>query len=187
MPWTVSHKMRYADMKLPDNMRLTVSPEKVLIQVLGVGCDLAAIRTVVCDATREAGFPEDQVAQIELAVDEACTNIIIHAYGRDQQGQPHAQSPEMQIAIRPEADRLVIDISDRGRRLDSAKIRPKDLQALMQEGRVDGYGIPIMHRCMDEVSYHSDADGTNTLRLVKYIKSLRRDGTPPVVDQPPKR
>ena len=171
-------------MKLPDNMRLTVSPGKLLIQVFDVRCDLAAIRSLVCDATRKAGFPEEQVAQIELAVDEACSNIILHAYGGEARGPPHAPDPEIQIAIRPEADRLVIDITDRGRHFDSAKIRPKDLQTLMQEGRIDGYGIPIMHRCMDEVSYRAGSNGTNTLRLVK-IKLPNQEGTPPAAVQPP--
>jgi len=173
-------------MKLPDKIQMTVSREKVLMQVPGLACHLVAIRGLVCNTARKAGFPEEQVAQIELAVDEACSNIITHAYGGDQPVHQHAHTPEIQIAICTEADRLVIDISDQGWRLDSAKYQPKDLQTLIGEGRVDGYGIPIMHQCMDEVGYHSDANGTNTLRLVKYINALRRDGTPPVDVQPPK-
>lgn len=172
-------------MKLPENIQLTAAPERLLIQARGLGCHLAVIRCLICDTAREAGFPEDQVAQIELAVDEACSNVIAHAYGGDQHWHGQAEGSEIRIAIRPEVDRLVIEITDHGRRFDSASYQPKDLQGLMLEGRSAGYGIPIMHRCMDEVGYHSDGNAANTLRLVKYIKPRPRDGASPGADHPP--
>ncbi len=172
-------------MKLPDKIRLTVQPEKLLIRAPGMGCHLAAIRGLVCDTARRAGVPEDDVAQVELAVDEACSNVIEHAYGVDHQWHRQEHTPEICIEIRPEPGRLVIEITDHGRRFDWAGYRPQDMQVLMQAGKTNGYGVSIMHRCMDEVSYRSDANGANTLRLVKYIKPHGAVRPAAGADQPP--
>jgi serine/threonine-protein kinase RsbW len=45
--------------------------------------NLALIREFVTAVGTQAGFTDDEVARLELAVDEACTNVIEHAYGHD--------------------------------------------------------------------------------------------------------
>lgn len=172
-------------MKLPADIELTGSPGKLLIQCPCVACHLAAIRDVVRNAALQAGFPADEVAQIELAVDEACSNIIEHGYGADLPGSRQGPEPGIRIEIRTEDDRLVIEITDHGRGFDGGSYRPKEMQVLMQEGKTGGYGVSIIRRCMDEVVYGADANAANTLRLVKYLKRPGRHRPSPGADRSP--
>ncbi|MCD6553278.1 MAG: ATP-binding protein [Anaerolineae bacterium] len=96
---------------------------------------------------------------VQLAVHEAVTNIIVHAYGGRADGQ-------VKFVFRSRGSRLEIEISDYGRGFDFNSIPSPPLSAL-QEG---GYGIFLIKRLVDEVSYQSDPMRGNRLRLVKYFE-----------------
>ena len=95
---------------------------------------------------------------VQLAVHEAVTNIIVHAYGGRADGQ-------VKFVFRSRGSRLEIEISDYGRGFDFNSIPSPPLSAL-QEG---GYGIFLIKKLVDEVSYQSDPVTGNHLRLVKYF------------------
>ncbi|HEX9960769.1 MAG TPA: ATP-binding protein, partial [Pyrinomonadaceae bacterium] len=56
---------------------------KFTLQVPSSTENLALIREFVSSAATQAGFDEKEVAKLELAVDEACANVIEHAYDHD--------------------------------------------------------------------------------------------------------
>lgn len=102
------------------------------------------------------GFSPQQVFETNVAMAEALTNVIRHAYGgpSDQQIIVEASWTD---------DRITISIQDFGQRFDPAQHGTPDLDR-PAEG---GYGIFLMRRFMDEVTYdHSPPVGT-ILRLVK--------------------
>ena len=72
--------MAFWAMEQPDKLRLEKSTGKLLIEAPGHGSYLAYIRNLIGDLARQVGFPEDEVAKIEMAVDEACSNVVEHAY-----------------------------------------------------------------------------------------------------------
>ena len=157
-------------MEKPNNIHLNKSTGKLHLHTPGHGSYLAYIRTLVGDLARKVGFPEDDVAKIEMAVDEACSNVVEHAYAAKKEWRWKHRQPEIRLDVRTEDNRLIIEISDHGQRFDFTAYRPDDIQERLRQMKTDGYCIAIMRQFMDEVQYNSsDTDG-NTLRLVKYLK-----------------
>jgi len=164
-------------MDQPDQVQLKKSTGKLSIKAPGHGSYLAYIRHLIGDLARKVGFPDDEVAKIEMAVDEACSNIVEHSYagkkeatGAQKSWQWKHRDPEIQLDVRAERDRLVIEIKDHGQRFDLTSYRPKELGERITQMETGGYGVAIMRAFMDEVQYSSSDAAGNTLRLVKYLK-----------------
>ncbi len=157
-------------MASPDNIRRKESPNKLLLHAPGHGSYLAQIRVIVGDLARKVGFDEDEAAKIEMAVDEACSNVVKHAYSPDKKWCWQHRDPEIRLDVRTEGGRLVIEINDHGQRFDFANYRPVDIEDRLREMKRNGYGIFIMRNFMDEVQYNSNDQTGNTLRMVKYLK-----------------
>jgi serine/threonine-protein kinase RsbW len=156
---------------VPDaNIDVKKSTSRLFVRAPGHGSSLRPIRNVITDLARQVGFPEDEVAKIEMAVDEACTNVVEHAYEAKRNWAWKHQNPEIRLTIHTDADRLVIQIHDNGKRFDFASYRPVNLLERIRAMRSGGYGIAIMRKFMDEVEYKSDDVSGNTLRLVKHLK-----------------
>ena len=116
-------------------------------------------RFVVLHA-QEADFPEDAVEQFKIAVDEACTNVIEHAYG----GQ---SNHEVDIAIIIDADRFTVRIRDEGTPFDQTKYREPDLYDIASKRKKGGLGVHIIRRLMDRVEYRTRGQ-INEIRMTKY-------------------
>ena len=157
-------------MDTPENVRRKESTGKLRIQTPGHGSYLAYIRALITDLARKVGFPDDEVAKIEMAVDEACSNVLEHAYDRDKKWHWQHRDPEIRLDIRTEASRLVIEINDHGQGFDFSRYRPADIEERIKDMKDGGYGVHIMRNFMDEVQYSSNDQTGNTLRLVKYLK-----------------
>lgn len=157
-------------MEKPENIQLNESMGKLRLQAPGHGSYLAYIRTIIGDLARKVGFPDDEVAKIEMAVDEACANVVEHAYAPKKEWHWKHRDPEIHLDVRAEDSRLVIEINDHGQRFDFTSYNPADIESRIKEMQPGGYGIFIMRKFMDEVHYSSDDATGNTVRLVKYLK-----------------
>ena len=129
---------------------------------------LAQISDFVITAARKAGLSEDDIFHVEMAVDEACSNVIEHAYARVQ------GNIELACAM-PEPGCLMITIHDQGRPFDpeSVPLPPMSGDAtldLIQEG---GLGLYFMRKLMDEVSFSFTPGAGNTLMMTKRRKNTR--------------
>ncbi len=122
---------------------------------------LESVRGFVESAAREFGFDDDDVSNIVLAVDEACTNIIKHAYGG-------AATGEIRIEIRPKGKTFSIHILDSGKPFDPEGIEPPNLRKHLTEFRRGGLGVYLMRRLMDKVEYAIVPGKPNEVTLVKY-------------------
>ena len=107
----------------------------------------------------EAGLDDTAICRCQLAVDEACTNIIEHAYD----GEGHG---DIDIRCEPEAGELVITIEDHGKRFDPESVPTPQLSSRLEEMQVGGLGLYFMRQVMDAVEF-SYQDGSNKLVLVK--------------------
>jgi serine/threonine-protein kinase RsbW len=121
----------------------------------GEPASVPLIRNYVGALAREMGFTEAGVRDILIAVSEAATNALKH-------GSPHGIEDEIGVCCRPEVDRLVIEVMDRGRGFDPLSV-PIPIAEQLREG---GMGIFFMRTLMDEVSFDCSHGGT-TVRLVK--------------------
>jgi serine/threonine-protein kinase RsbW len=157
-------------MDTPEKLRLKKSTGRLNIQAPSDGSYLAYIRTLVADLARKVGFPEEEVAKIEMAVDEACSNVVKHAYNTNKEWCWQQRDPEIRLDVRTENDQLIIEINDHGQRFDFSAYRPDDIQNRLQAMKTNGYGVHIMRQFMDEVQYSSSDQTGNTLRLVKHLK-----------------
>ena len=131
---------------------------------------LGHIRELVCDLAHKVGFLPEDIAKIEMAVDEACTNIVEHAYAPAADWNWQHQRPEIRLVVRIAQDQLVVELNDHGQHFDFAAYKPDSVHDRAQNMHTGGYGIAIMREFMDEVAYISSAAEGNTLRLVKYLK-----------------
>lgn len=110
-------------------------------------------------ATRAAGLDETESGRCELAVDEACTNIIEHGYGGQDRGP-------IEVICQVHEAELVITILDQARRFDPGDVPPPTLNATLDELKVGGLGIYFMRQVMDAVEFSYEGGG-NKLVLVK--------------------
>ncbi|MBK9097697.1 MAG: ATP-binding protein [bacterium] len=126
--------------------------------------NLSEIRDFVSLNALNAGIPEATVEKIILAVDEACTNIIKHAY---------KHSPEGEIIIKVEYDeeKFTVTIIDYGSSFDPDKVPLPDLQKYYREHRVGGLGMYLMKSLMDDVTYTTVPGKYNQVLLSKKIRS----------------
>jgi len=124
---------------------------------------LADIRDFVVQAAKRAGFDEKDVYAVELAVDEACTNIIEHAYGNQESG-------EIECTCDVREGEIVIVLRDHGKPFDPDKIPEPNFSVGLAELKPRGAGLFIMKKMMDEVKFTFDSKKGNTLRMVKRKK-----------------
>ena len=121
---------------------------------------LEDVRRFVVLHAREADFPADAVEQFKIAVDEACTNVIEHAYGGKT-------GYEVDIAIIIDADRFTVRIRDEGQPFDQANYHEPNLLELTKRGKAGGLGVHIIRRLMDRVEYRTRGQ-INEIRMTKY-------------------
>jgi serine/threonine-protein kinase RsbW len=115
--------------------------------------NLAVVREFIETSALESGFSEEVVKKISLAVDEACTNIIKHAYN---------YSPDNDIVILTKFfdSKFTVTITDTGQNFN-----PR----LIPEHKVGGLGMYLMKKLMDEVKYNTLSGNQNQVVLVKYL------------------
>jgi len=126
--------------------------------------NLSEIRDFVSGNARAADIPEVTVENIILAVDEACTNIIKHAYNLSPEG-------EILIKIDYDEDKFMVTIIDYGKSFEPDRVPLPDLQKYYREHRVGGLGMYLMKSLMDDVEYISIPGKYNQVLLSKNIRS----------------
>jgi serine/threonine-protein kinase RsbW len=124
---------------------------------------LEQISKFIEQAGQAAGLDEVAVCRCQLAVDEACTNIIEHGYEGEDRG-------EIELACAPGDGELVITISDQAKRFDPEAVPEPILDASLEDMQVGGLGLYFMRQVMDAVEFVHE-DGTNRLILVKKRES----------------
>ena len=125
--------------------------------------NLALIRDFVANIGKQAGLAETELSKAELAVDEACANVIEHAYGLDR-------TKEVIVRARMYGGAITIEVVDTGKGWDPAGIEQKDLKRLVEERRSGGLGMRMMKLVMDEVEYKIKPGEHNELRMTKRLK-----------------
>ena len=121
---------------------------------------LDEIRDFVAEVARQGGFSEKEIYSLQLAADEAATNIIEHAYD----GVPDG---EIRITCDARGDEIVITMHDDGRPFNPSKVKAPNLKADLSQRQIGGLGIYLMRKLMDEVRYESKPGTGNLLTMRK--------------------
>jgi len=122
--------------------------------------NLSRIGEFISDTARRLGLSEDEVFAVEMSVDEACANVMTHAYC----GEPGGL---VEIECHLEDDRFVVTIRDQGEPFDPDCVPCPDTTCALEEREVGGLGIHFMRALMDEVNFDFDAREGNTLTMTK--------------------
>jgi sigma-B regulation protein RsbU (phosphoserine phosphatase) len=104
--------------------------------------NLKKVRDSLCNALKNKGLSDEYTAEVVLAVDEACQNIIRHAYRFDEQGI-------IDLAVRLANNELVIELIDYAAPVDPRCCQPKPRKEL----KPGGLGTLFMNQLMDSVGY----------------------------------
>jgi len=123
---------------------------------------LIAVRDFVSAAAQEFGFTDEEISKIALAVDEACTNVIKHAYKFD---------PGKKITVTVKRGKGVFEVSilDTGKQFNPAGVQTPDMKEYLSQFRRGGLGVYLMKTLMDKVEYNFEPGQPNEVRLTKYL------------------
>ncbi|AXC14558.1 Serine-protein kinase RsbW [Acidisarcina polymorpha] len=132
---------------------------------------LCSVRGALGALAENLGLSPEQARAVVLAVDEALTNVIRHAY-LGQLDRPISISfcrgqTQQNGSFQ---DLLEIVVLDRGVPLNEEKLRGRPLD----EVRPGGLGLHFIRECMDKVEFRHDK-GTNYLRMVKVLARAQTD------------
>jgi len=121
---------------------------------------LGLVGTVVRWFGHRAGLSEEQSQELEVAVDEACTNVVRHAFPDEADG-------EMTVVFRPVGDGLEVTVQDQG-----VPFNPAEGAGIAREKRSrnpasGGRGLLLIDRLTDAVRYCRDPREGNRFTLIK--------------------
>ena len=117
----------------------------------------------VTQCAESAGFDARALYQIQLAVDEACANVVDHAYQGMEPG-------EFEISCSFGQASLTIDVRDWGRGFEPNDVEQPDVEAPLEERTLGGLGLYIVNKVMDHVEFTFDPKVGNRLRMAKRIR-----------------
>jgi anti-sigma regulatory factor (Ser/Thr protein kinase) len=122
---------------------------------------LDELRDFVGDIAQSGGFNDKDVYNIQLATDEAASNIIEHAYENVSDGL-------LEISCELRKDVITIILVDHGEAFDPSVVPLPNLKADLSERKIGGLGLYLMRKLMDDVHYDADPkNNRNTLTLIK--------------------
>lgn len=123
--------------------------------------ELEELRRFMLSALWELSLSAKEQSALWLAVEEAATNVIRHAYLYSE--------GSLRLSVRTAKDYVEFSLYDRGRRLEIKEGERLDLERLVETGRKGGLGLYLIEKIMDEVGYLSRGE-ENEFRMRKYLK-----------------
>ncbi|MBV8814791.1 MAG: ATP-binding protein [Verrucomicrobia bacterium] len=118
--------------------------------------NLGLVRNCVRQFLQDRGFPNRQVDLMVLGIDEACTNIIRHAYHL-------AEDKLITLALESHPKGVRFRLRDYGEQAEAAKVQGRPLDHV----RPGGLGLHLIHHAFDQVDYQRRRQGT-MLVLTKF-------------------
>jgi len=125
---------------------------------------LAAIGEFVTLAAEAAGLDARAVYAVQLAVDEACANIIEHAYRGEGRG-------DIECTCMVNENGLTVILRDYGRPFNPTSVPEPDLYASLEDRKIRGLGLYFIRQLMDQVRFEFTADSGNVLTMIKRKES----------------
>jgi len=126
---------------------------------------LATIRDFVATAGRNLGLAQDAIYDLQLAVDEACANVIKHAYG--------GRGGKIKVTVKAVGDAVQVTIRDWGSAFDPQAVAIPDVSAPLEERPLGGLGLFLMRQMMDRVHFQFDQEQGNTLTMTKKCQGRK--------------
>jgi serine/threonine-protein kinase RsbW len=132
------------------------------MQIAGVLEQIPGACDFVAEEARQAGFDERAIYHCQLAVDEACTNIVEHGY------ELNGADKVIDITCRAEPQRFTIVIVDTSPAFNPLAQNDPNPGAALEDRGTGGWGIYFIKKLMDEVSYINEGQH-NRLVMIKNV------------------
>ncbi len=130
------------------------------LTVPGYFKNLDKVGEFIKQAATQARLDDQALYAIEMAVDEACTNIIEHAYGGEGKGSIH-------LTCQVKKDGLQVVICDQGAPFDPSQVPDLNTQAPLHEREEGGMGLFFIRRLVDRYEFKFGTPQGNELLLFK--------------------
>jgi serine/threonine-protein kinase RsbW len=108
------------------------------------------------------GVTDEILYDMQLAVDEACTNIISHGYAGMDPGS-------IILDLNIDSDRITISLTDFGHAFEPSSTPIPDVDAPIEERELGGFGLFFIQQSVDEMNYRVTEDG-NKMILTKFLR-----------------
>lgn len=125
--------------------------------------NLTAVSDFVTEFARRQRICEDDTFALQTAIDEACANVVDHAY----RGKPDGK---MQIECALSDGQVTVTIVDHGIPFDPRSVPRPDVSAPLQKRQEGGLGLYLMERLMDSVKFEFDPAKGNRLTMKKKVR-----------------
>ena len=143
-----------------------MSNKDFILKIPTQSTNLKIIRDFITDIANKAGFGDEASCDIALAVDEASTNIIKHAYrGGDDK--------EITVNVKYDKSKIVIMISDTGKGFKPESVDDIDMNAHLKKMKRGGLGVHLIKSTMDDVEFQSEPGAFNSVRMIKYLPDIK--------------
>ena len=142
-------------------MKFKANISKTELRVNSSTDNLSEVREFILASWVSYGYDAKEGLKVALSVDEACTNIIKHAYHNSSDGV-------IKISIDNKKKKFIIKITDNGSHFNPNEVPEPDIPQRQKNKKGGGLGMFLMKKLMDEVSYKSNGK-SNQLILVKYL------------------
>jgi serine/threonine-protein kinase RsbW len=123
---------------------------------------LEAVCSFVSRIAAIAGMDKEDIHRLEVAVDEACTNVVRHGYDSDA-----SQSYTVSCGI--ETGVFTVEVLERGKPFDFGSLPEPDLNATVEDRPIGGLGMVFIRKLVDDVRFSVEPDGLKRLRLLKRL------------------
>ncbi len=124
---------------------------------------LTKVRNFISEEAKKFGFSDDEVGKITLAVDEACTNIIKHAY-------KYSGDNTIYLKLNARNNTFEIVIEDYGMPFEPKAIKMPDMREHVRSYKRGGFGMYLMKSLVDKVEYQIQPGVKNRVFLIKYLQ-----------------
>ncbi len=121
------------------------------------------IRDFYTQAAKEADLDMKSIYDVQLAVDEAASNIIDHAYEGEGKG-------EIECSYKATPGKLEVIMRDHGKTFNPKSVKPPNLKANLNHRKERGLGLHFMKTLMDSVDFSFNSRGGNILTMIKTKK-----------------
>ncbi len=126
--------------------------------------NLARVAEFIAEVAANFGLTDQETYNIQMAVDEAVTNIIEHAY-------EGGEGP-IEVIVERHGDDFVVTLRDHGKTFDPTSINEPDVNASLEDRDIGGLGLYFMRRLMDEVEFHFNQSGWNELTMLRRRRAV---------------
>ena len=120
---------------------------------------LSAVRSLTGKICGTCGMADAETEDVKLAVDEACSNVIKHAYKGDT-------TNKIVVKFRESKKGFEVIIEDSGLKADPGCVKGRDLDDV----RPGGLGIHLIKRAFDVFEFDENKKKGNRLRLIRHLK-----------------